>query len=106
MACTVIVVGLTLIFLQKTSRYSSIYDQRKKLKSKSIPVTNRKLVDTKGNPHMLYTYGYMLNQGEITILPIIYVAPGKVMFSVLFVCLFTGKGFLSHDALGQAGRIG
>ena len=61
---TVLVVGLTLIFLHKMSRYSSIFNKRKKMKYKNILETKGKLADVRANPHMLHTYGYMLNQGN------------------------------------------
>ena len=38
------------------------------MKYKSILETKGKLADARANPHMLHTYGYMLNQGEMILI--------------------------------------
>ena len=50
------------------------------MKYKSILETKGKLADARANPHMLHTYGYMLNQGEIILIDFIssYICPLKM----------------------------
>ena len=51
------------------------------MKYKSILETKGKLADARANPHMLHTFGYMLNQGEMILISFIlfsYICPLKM----------------------------
>ena len=61
---SVITAGLVLKFLHKMSLYSGIYDRRRKIRVKCSHETADKFLNTSTNRHLLYAYGYMLNQGK------------------------------------------
>ena len=59
-----ITAGLVLKFLHKMSLYSGIYDRRRKIRVKCSHETADKFLNTSTDRHLLYAYGYMLNQGK------------------------------------------